>query len=132
MTTHAHDELKPCKQCGYSVSPTYILTERKHFDAHSFECSRCLFRCETQSSKTEAIKAWNHSREAALTKQLEVALDGWVSTLAHLVAATDLLKRTCVKKGAPSDKMFDIMIKDYTKAIEQARSAIEQIKGDKV
>lgn len=45
------------------------------------------------------------------------------STLASLVAAVSLLKRGS-KKAAPSNKMFDQMILDYEKSIEEARAAL--------
>lgn len=50
-------------------------------------------------------------------------LEAAKSTTAALVAAVSLLKRGS-KKVAPSNTMFDIMIADYEKAIETARSAI--------
>lgn len=51
-----------CPQCNYSCEPTKIKTERKHFDAHSLECDRCLYRTETFPSHKEALRAWNRRR----------------------------------------------------------------------
>jgi hypothetical protein len=51
-----------------------------------------------------------------------------MQVLASLVAAVSLLKRggKAAKKAAPSDKMFDQMILDYERAIEQGRAALAQ------
>jgi hypothetical protein len=51
---------------------------------------------------------------------LEKALIG---TLAALAAATSLLSRSS-KKAAASDKMFDMMLKDYVKALDAGRDAL--------
>lgn len=67
------------------------------------ECVRSAF---------EAAEA----REARLSEALRGAT-------ASLVAAVSLLKRGS-KKAAPSDKMFDQMILDYEKSIEEARAAL--------
>jgi hypothetical protein len=45
--------------------------------------------------------------------------------LAHLVAATSLLERGG-RKGAPSDKMFHMMLDDYNRCIERARATLEE------
>jgi hypothetical protein len=50
--------MKPCPQCGYSLMPNSARTMRKHFDAHSFECQRCLYRTETQPTWEDAHAAW--------------------------------------------------------------------------
>ncbi len=52
-------ELKPCKQCNYSAPPVLRKSERKHFDPHAFECSRCLWSPETMGSEELAVIAWN-------------------------------------------------------------------------
>jgi hypothetical protein len=54
--------------------------------------------------------------------------DAFMQVLASLVAAVSLLKNSgkAAKKAAPSDKMFDQMILDYEKAIEQGRDALAQ------
>jgi hypothetical protein len=54
--------------------------------------------------------------------------EAFMQVLASLVAAVSLLKRggKTAKKAAPSDKMFDQMILDYEKAIEQGRAALAQ------
>ena len=64
------------------------------------------------ADRIEAAEA----REARLSEALRGAT-------ASLVAAVSLLKRGS-KKAAPSDKMFDQMILDYEKSIEEARAAL--------
>lgn len=44
--------------------------------------------------------------------------------LAHLIAAISLLERGS-KKIAPSDKMFDQMLKNYKTAIERNRATLK-------
>ena len=57
--TKMHLGFIPCKQCGYTAPPELQKTERKHFDAHAYECTRCLWKPETTSSKELALAAWN-------------------------------------------------------------------------
>jgi hypothetical protein len=54
--------------------------------------------------------------------------EAFMQVLASLVAAVSLLKGggKAAKKAAPSDKMFDQMILDYERAIEQGRTALAQ------
>src|SRR3954452_24881213 len=68
-------------------------------------------------------------RLAALAQSdAEPKRDAFTQVLASLVAAVSLLKRggKAAKKAAPSDKMFDQMIIDYERAIEQGRAALAQ------
>lgn len=52
-------------------------------------------------------------------------VDAFKGALASLAAAISLLERTPkAKKSAPSDKMFDIMLNDYRKALAAGRSAL--------
>ena len=55
----------------------------------------------------------------------ETGRDAFVAALASLAAAISLLERTPrSKKAAASDKMFDQMIVDYKKALEEGRAAL--------
>lgn len=48
-----------------------------------------------------------------------------VGVCASLAAAISLLERTPkAKKAAPSDKMFDQMLDDYRKSLEEARALL--------
>lgn len=48
-----------------------------------------------------------------------------LATTAALAAATSLLERTPkAKKAAPSDRMFEQMLLDYHKALDEARAAL--------
>ena len=60
--------------------------------------------------------------------ELEAAVIGTASSLA---AAISLLERggKAAKKAAPSDKMFDQMLTDYSNALSHARAALAQ-KGE--
>lgn len=49
--------------------------------------------------------------------------DHFISVLAHLAAAISLLENS-PKTGASSDKMFDIMLADYRKALKLGRKAL--------
>lgn len=56
-----------CPQCNYSAPPKEIFSLRKHFEAHSLECERCLYRTETKATWAEAIEAYNdHSEKGQL------------------------------------------------------------------
>lgn len=75
-----------------------------------------------------------HSPEAESLKRLREVL---VATTASLVAAVDLLEwsdKTRKRPGlvAGSDKMFQQMLKDYSAAIDLARSALthQEVEGD--
>ena len=58
---------------------------------------------------------------AARIEQLEAAL---TNAAANLAAAISLLEQTPkAKQAAPSNKMFDIMLSDYKKALTDARTA---------
>jgi hypothetical protein len=51
--------------------------------------------------------------------------DAFIGVTASLAAAISLLERTPnAKKAAPSDKMFEIMLSDYRKALEAGRAAL--------
>jgi hypothetical protein len=50
------------------------------------------------------------------------------TTTVHLMAAISLLEDS-PKTAAPSDKMFDIMLNDYRKAVEIGRAAAGYTKG---
>lgn len=67
------------------------------------------------------------AHEAALsTPAMREAL---VDVTAHLVAAHSLLSRS-PKTAAPSNKMFDQMLRDYAKSIERGRAALSPKKED--
>lgn len=52
-----------CPICNYSAPPERIKTERKHFDAHSLECTRCGYRTETTGSFASAARLWDERGE---------------------------------------------------------------------
>ena len=58
---------------------------------------------------------------AARIEELEEAL---IDAVAHLAAAISLLERggKAAKKAAPSDKMFDQMLKDYKASLSRVRA----------
>lgn len=59
-----------CPQCGYSVTPDKVFTERKHFDAHALRCVRCLYTTETKPTWIEAARSWNRARAAATQRKI--------------------------------------------------------------
>lgn len=68
---------------------------------------------------TDLEKGYISGREYADTIYKPVVID----LMAHLAAAISLLERGS-KKAAASDKIFDIMINDYRKSVENARDFI--------
>lgn len=48
-----------CPVCNYSAPPNRIKTERKHFDWHALECTRCAYRTETTGSFASAARLWD-------------------------------------------------------------------------
>ena len=80
--------------------------------------------------KNDALNAeWNDAlatiaRLEAMVAELRTAA---VDAGASLAAAISLLERggKAAKKAAPSDRMFDQMIKDYSASLGRARTAIE-------
>ena len=65
-------------------------------------------------------------RVLAAADALEKAREALAGTLAALAAATSLLSRSS-KKAAPSDVMFDMMLKDYEKALIAGRVAFAKL-----
>jgi hypothetical protein len=65
-----------------------------------------------------------HFEEAAHEiDRLTRAADAGMGAIASLAAAVSLLERTPrAKKAAASDRMFDLMLDDYRKALEAARA----------
>ena len=73
---------------------------------------------ETTSICKEAVA--EIERQAARIAELETKMIG---VMAALAAAVSLLERS-PKTAAPSDKMFDQMLEDYTRALATARTAL--------
>ena len=65
-----------------------------------------------------------------LLKAADAMAEAQKGILASLVAAVSLLRRS-PKKAAPSDKMFDIMINDYERAIKAGREALSAYEAAK-
>lgn len=53
--------------------------------------------------------------------------DAFIACAASLAAAISLLERGG-KKAAPSDKMFNMMLDDYRRALEAARKVLNESK----
>jgi hypothetical protein len=75
----------------------------------------------------DAFEARATAAEAREAKLREALLDAGAS----LAAAISLLERggKAAKKAAPSDRMFDQMLKDYRASLERARAALETDNG---
>ena len=65
-------------------------------------------------------------RDVPAPRAVDPLREALTHTAAHLVAAISLLERggKAAKKAAPSDKMFDEMLKDYRAAVDNARAAL--------
>ncbi len=70
---------------------------------------------EEAADRIEALEAENERLRGVL-----------VGVAASLAAAISLLERggKAAKKAAPSDLMFDQMVRDYTASLERARAAL--------
>ena len=68
-----------------------------------------------------------HRAEAAEAKVARL-VEAAIRVAASLAAAISLLDRGG-KKAAPSDKMFNQMIVDYKKSLDEARAAITEVQG---
>jgi hypothetical protein len=62
---------------------------------------------------------------AALAAERDALREAGLDALASLVAAHSLLKAGG-KKAAPSDKMFEQMLRDYEASIQRARAVLAQ------
>jgi Lar family restriction alleviation protein len=72
-------------------------------------------------------RVWEHAQETARKEGANAALiEAFTHTAASLAAAISLLKRggKAAKKAAPSDKMFDQMVRDYEASLDRARAAL--------
>ena len=61
-----------------------------------------------------------------LTAERDAFREALCDAAAHLAAAISLLERGG-KKGAPSDKMFAMMLDDYRKSSDRARTALNNL-----
>lgn len=93
--------------------------ERNERTVRSDRRKKTVGKAELWVTELDALLERIRTAEADKAR-LSEALRG---TTASLVAAVSLLKRGS-KKAAPSNKMFDQMILDYSKSIEEARAAL--------
>lgn len=77
-------------------------------------------------------QTWRLTTEAAalirrLRDERDEARKTLIKTAVHLAAAISLLEKggKAAKKAAPSDKMFDQMLKDYRSSLSRARAALK-------
>lgn len=70
------------------------------------------------------IDAASDLRDALATQQVSAPSPEVVAVMASLAAAISLLERA-PKAIAPSDKMFDLMLSDYRRALDNARRFFE-------
>jgi len=82
----------------------------------------------------EIIAALRERDEAAdtieaLQRQLAEAKAALLDTAASLAASISLLEKggKAAKKAAPSDRMFDQMVVDYTASLDRARAALAKM-----
>ena len=83
--------------------------------------STLLERLKTPPFGTETSERALFAAAADRIEKLETAL---LPAAASLAAAISLLERSG-KKAAASDKMFDIMLSDYRRALETVRAALK-------
>ncbi len=80
----------------------------------------------TRCAALEADGIAARKRVVALEAENAKLREGLKDTTAHLVAAHSLLSRTPrAKKAAPSNTMFDMMLRDYETSCERARALLQ-------
>lgn len=94
-------------------------TLRALLDERDALASDCLIQVATENAARHLAETERDAARAEVARMREAGLDA----LASLCAALDLLKRGG-KKAAPSDRMFEQMLKDYAASIERARAAL--------
>jgi len=102
---------------------------KHNFFEPGYQCKDCTIedlraRVAELEAAAEAYKsevATCHRNEGDRIRYREAL----VGTAASLAAAISLLERGS-KKAAPSDKMFDQMIRDYKKSLDSARAILNQ------
>jgi hypothetical protein len=83
-----------------------------------------------RASILHSFSAWGCSDDGALIGALADEVERLrrvvIDVAASLAAAISLLERggKAAKKAAPSDLMFDQMVRDYTASLEDARAAL--------
>lgn len=81
-----------------------------------------------------SVDGFSHMLTAAnddndrLTAERDELLKACKKVTVNLMAAISLLENS-TKTAAPSDKMFDIMLNDYRRAVEIGRAAVGYTKG---
>jgi hypothetical protein len=87
----------------------------------------CLLDAERDAETIRNVRAEEAEADlAAARAEIEQWESVTISAVASLAAAISLLKAggKAAKKGAASDKMFDQMIRDYERALDNARAAL--------
>ena len=107
--SHMTDDEARCELCGELMPPNESMFK---FHGYSGDCPKPPL--PMPPSELDQLRA----EVAALRKVT-------VNVTAHLVAAHSLLKRGG-KKAAGSDKMFEIMLKDYEASIDTVRAALKE------
>lgn len=122
MTDKATHTPLPCPFC--SGEPIII-----HEDRVWIECADCPSKAEVGpfDTRTEALTAWNTRAVNSHHDLIEALTDVGAS----LAAAISLLERggKAAKKAAPSDRMFDQMVKDYKASLERTRAILTKEAG---
>jgi hypothetical protein len=112
------------------------LAEAQRLEQNSFKAAmEAQNQLTAERERADMLEAANNDlgvvfseRDAALAEARELR-EAFKDVLAHLVAAHSLLERGG-KKAAPSDKMFDQMLKDYAASIERGRSLLARIDAE--
>lgn len=96
--------------------PSRTFGQRKTFHQGDAKAARAALEASGLVDQSERIKA--------LEDRLATARDGLIDVAASLAAALSLLERggKAAKKAAPSDKMFDQMLKDYRASLARVRT----------
>lgn len=121
----ADKELLPCPFCGGKsfVSSTlegdfYVMCERED----------CFGMVGYTASAEQAVENWN-TRPATKDAELSALRESTIDVTASLAAAVSLLERGG-KKGAPSHRMFAVMLADYRASLDRARAALTHQEKD--
>lgn len=109
------------------------------FSAGSCDCDPNELRIEELEKQVEAIKAeaaewqrqaiYHNKKHGKMISINRHVYDGLLRVSSSLAAAISLLERTPkAKKAAPSDTMFEQMIKDYNRSLDTGRELLRRNK----
>lgn len=118
--------LKPCPFCGADAERFTIgEDEPNNAGGDVIVCTRCQASSHVEFGyKENLVDSWNRrATPPASDAAVPAGREPMIAMAASLAAAISLLEKGG-KKAAPSDKMFEQMLIDYRRALEDGRTAL--------